>query len=203
MFPVFLDLTGRLVVVVGGGPVGRRRAAALRAAGARVRLVCLEARRTEMFDETVQWLAQSYEPRHLDDAALVFACGPAALNAQVVDDARERGVWVSSSTEPAGDFTTPATLHRGELVIAVSTGGAAPALARRVRERLEAEFDECFADWLALLGELRPVVRAAIPDGERRRQVWEELTRWEWLERLRREGVEAVREAVRQVLVEM
>jgi hypothetical protein len=75
-----------------------------------------------------------------------------------------------------------------------------PALARRIRERLEAEFDESFADWLALLGELRPMVRAAVPDEEQRRRLWEELTRWEWLERVRREGVEAVRQALRGVI---
>jgi hypothetical protein len=110
-------------------------------------------------------------------------------------------VWVCSASDPqAGDFITPATVRSGELVIAVSTGGAAPALARRVRERLQEQFDEHFAAWLALLGELRPLIAAGVPDEEQRRRLWEELTRWEWLERVRDEGRDAVRQAMRQVV---
>jgi precorrin-2 dehydrogenase/sirohydrochlorin ferrochelatase len=201
MFPVFLDLTDRLAVVVGGGPVGRRKTAALRAAGARVRLVCLEPRPAEEIDAGIDWLAESYEPRHLDGAVLVFAAGPAALNERVVADARARGVWVASASDPpAGDFITPSTVRRGELVIAVSTGGAVPALARRVRERLEEELDDHFAAWLLLLAEVRPLVRACVPDEDSRRRMWDELTRWEWLDRVRREGVETVRAALRRVI---
>src|SRR4051794_7784880 len=100
MFPVFIDLTNRLAVVVGGGPVGRRKTAALRRAGARVRLVCLEPRPAEMVDEGVDWLVESYAPHHLDGAALVFAAGPPALSERVVADARARGTWVNSASEP-------------------------------------------------------------------------------------------------------
>jgi precorrin-2 dehydrogenase/sirohydrochlorin ferrochelatase len=201
MFPVFLDLRGRLAVVVGGGSVGRRKAAALRGAGARVRLVCLEPRPDDLADEALEWLAESYEPRHLDGAVLVFAAGPAALNERVVSDARARGVWVSSVSDPeAGDFITGATMRSGDLVMAISTGGAAPALARRIRERLEAEFDDTFASWLALLGEFRPLIQAAVPDEERRRGLWEELTRWQWLQRVRGEGIDAVRQALRGMM---
>lgn len=197
MFPVFLDLTGRLAVVVGGGPVGRRKALALRAAAGRVRLVCLEPRPGEMEDEGIEWRMEAYEARHLDDAVLVFAAGPAALNERVVADARARRVLVSCASDPPlGDFITPATIRSGELLIAVSTGGAVPALAGRIRERLEEEFDESFAAWLALLAEVRPLIRERVAGEEERRRLWEELTRWEWLERLRREGSEAVRMAI-------
>jgi precorrin-2 dehydrogenase/sirohydrochlorin ferrochelatase len=111
-------------------------------------------------------------------------------------------VWVASASDPAaGDFITPATVRSGALVIAVSTGGAAPALARRIRERLQHEYDESFAAWLSLLGELRPAIRATA-DEERRRRLWDELTRWEWLDRLRSEGIDAVRVAMRKVFKE-
>jgi precorrin-2 dehydrogenase/sirohydrochlorin ferrochelatase len=200
MFPVFLDLKDRLAVVIGGGTVGRRKSAALRAAGARVRLVCLELRPADLDDEGVDWQVESYEPRHLDGAALVFAAGPAALNEHVVADARARGVWIASTSAPeTGDFITPATVRSGTLLLAVSTGGAAPALARRVRERLQEEFDESFAAWLALLAELRPLVRAVAGEDCRRR-LWDELTDWQWLQRVRSEGVEAARVAMRRVI---
>src|SRR5205823_1796780 len=116
---------------------------------------------------------------------------------RVVADARALGVWVNSASEPErGDFQVPATVRRGDLVVAVSTGGAAPALAAAVRQRLEGELDEELGAWVELLAELRPVVLAHVPEGEQRRQALERLADWGWLERLRREGREQVRAAM-------
>jgi precorrin-2 dehydrogenase/sirohydrochlorin ferrochelatase len=194
MFPLLLNLTGRLGVVVGGGPVGRRKAGALRAAGARVRLVCLEPCPAGEADALLDWRAEPYRAGHLAGAALAFAAGPAGLNARVVADARARGVWVNSATDPgAGDFLTPAVVRRGGLVVAVSTGAAAPALARALRRQLDDQFDDAFAAWVALLAELRPVVLGRVADPQRRRALFERLAERGWLERLRREGVEVVR----------
>ncbi len=195
LFPIFLRLAGRLVVVIGGGAVGRRKAAALRRAGARVRLVCPE--RPEDAGE-VEWVAAPYSPEHLEGAVLVFAAATPEVNARVVADARARGVWVNAASAPEeGNFFLGAALRRGGLVLAVSTAGAAPALARAVRDRLEAEFEETFAAWVDLLAEMRSEARARIPDASRRREILEGWCRWEWLERLRREGADAVRAALR------
>jgi siroheme synthase-like protein len=197
MFPLCLDLTDRLVVVVGAGPVGRRKADAVRGAGARVRMVCLEGRPIEEIDPSCEWLSEPYRAAHLDGAALVFAAASPEVNIRVVADARALGVWVNSASDPArGDFQVPAVVRRGDFVVAISTGGAAPALAAAVRQRLEGEFDEAFGAWVELLAEVRPAVLAEISAGEVRRQVFERLCRWEWLERLRREGREKVREAM-------
>ncbi len=196
MFPLFLDLTNRLAVVVGAGAVGRRKIAAVRAAGALLRVVCLEAPPPEEAD--VEWLQGPYRPEHLAGAALVFAAGPPALNARVVADARERGLWANSASDPErGDFHVPATVRRGALVVAVSTGGASPALAAAVRARLEEQFDDAFGAWVELLAELRPMVLARLADAEERRRAFERLAEWGWLERLRREGKDSVREAMR------
>jgi siroheme synthase-like protein len=195
-FPAFLNLAGRLALVVGGGPVGRRKAAALRAAGARVRLVCLEGPPSGPADPNLHWLTEPYRPSHLDGATLVVAAGPPEVNARVLADARARGLWASSASDPgAGDFILPATVRRGEFVLAVSTGGAAPGLARAVRRRLEAEFDESFAAWVELLAQLRPLV-LRLPDARRRRALFARLCAWEWLERLRRDGADEVRAAM-------
>ena len=78
-------------------------------------------------------------------------------------------------------------------------GGAAPGLARRVKGQLEQLFDDAYGAWVGLLAEMRPAV-LAIPDEARRRAVFERLAEEDWLERLRREGVPAVREAMRAVV---
>lgn len=197
MFPLFLNLTDRLIAVVGGGPVGRRKASAVLSAGGRVRLICLESRPLDMDNPHLDWRREAYEPNHLDGAALVFAAGPPELNARVVADARARGIWVNAASEPEmGDFFLPATVRRGEFVLAIGTGGAAPFLAQFIRERLETEYDEVFGVWVQLLGEMRPLVRERIADADKRRIVLTSLCQWQWLERLRREEVAEVRAAM-------
>lgn len=185
-FPLMVELGGKRVVVIGGGKVGRRKAAAARAAGA---VVCV------VDPVALADISASYSPEHLDGAHLVFACATPEVNARVVANATARGIWVNSATD-GGDVILPSVLVRGDLTIAVSTGGASPALARRIREKLDAEFDEAFAAWVALLAELRPVVLATIPDSDRRRALLDDLADWRWLNRIRADGVEATRAAM-------
>jgi precorrin-2 dehydrogenase/sirohydrochlorin ferrochelatase len=191
MFGLFVNLKDRLAVVVGGGPVGRRKAQALLAAGARVRVVCLEPRPPDAGDERLEWLQESYESRHLAEAVLVFAAAPSEVNAQVVAAARAQGVWVCDATDPDnGDFVTPATVRRGNVVVAVTTG--VPALTRALRERLEEFVDPEYEQWAAILAELRPRVLAEVP-ADHQAALWRELTGGEWLARLREAGTVAVR----------
>jgi len=194
VFPVVLNLAGRLVVVVGVGAVGTRKAAAAVAAGATVRIV-------DPVAVGVNVISEAYRPEHLDGAFLVFACATPLVNAQVVADAHERGILANSATDPnGGDFTLPSVVRSGELTLAISTGGAAPALARRLREKFEAEFDSTFAEWLRLLADVRVIVLAEVPDPIRRRELLDDFADWPWLERLRAEGSEIVKATMLETL---
>ena len=197
MIPLFFNLTNRLCIVIGGGPVGRRKAAALLEGGARVRLVCLEPRPGEEAASALEWLTEPYHPGHLQGATLVFAAAPPEVNRQVIADAHAAGLWVNAATEPEnGDFFLPASLRRGDLIIAVGTSGEAPGVARTVRDLLDSQLDDAFGRWLALLAELRPQIQATIASPEWRRALLERLSRPEWLDRLRRESSDQVRQAM-------
>lgn len=201
MLSIVLKMTDRLGVVIGGGAVGQRKARTLLAAGAQIRLVCLEDQPATAEWAGVDWRAEAYCPAHLQGAALVFAAATPTVNRQVVADARRQGIWVNACDDPeAGDFFLPATVRRGAFVVAIGTGGAAPALARRVRQRLERQFDDTFGRWVALLAELRPLVQAQVADPHRRRDLLDKLCHWRWLRRLRHQTDEQVRTAMQALI---
>jgi precorrin-2 dehydrogenase / sirohydrochlorin ferrochelatase len=197
MFPLFLNVGNHLALVVGGGPVGRRKAQSLLQAGGRVRLVCLEPRPINEISDRLCWLQEPYRAEHFEGVVLAFAAATAEVNRQVTADAHQRGIWVNVADDPgASDFFMPAVLRRGDLLIAVGTSGAAPALAQEVRDLLETQFDETSQQWVAALAELRPEILEQIPDPNRRRQLFHRLCRWEWLERFRREDATQVKAAM-------
>jgi siroheme synthase-like protein len=197
MYPIFLDLRDRLGVVIGGGSVGRRKAAGLLEGGARVRLVCLEPRPPDAAP-AIDWRTEVYHAAILDGADLVFAAATAEVNRQVVVDARSKKLWVNAADDPLdSDFLVPAVLRRGDFLVAVSTGGASPTLAQNIRDQLAGQFDEAYGRWAAVLAELRPEIVAQVGDPAERRTVLEMLARTAWLERLRSEKSEAVERDMR------
>ncbi len=141
-YPVQLKLAGRLCVVVGGGPVGLRKIRGLLAAGARVRLVCKGLTAPEALAPEVEHVARPFCPEDLEGAFLaVAATGDAATDQAVAAEARRRGILVSVPGDPAaGDFTLPAVVRQGDLILTVATGGRCPALAPLLAARL--------AEWL-------------------------------------------------------
>jgi siroheme synthase-like protein len=197
-FPLFLNLVGKRSLVVGGGTVGRRKANAILAAGGTVRLVSPDPRPSDMADAALEWLQTDYEPKHLDDVCLVFAAAPPEVSAKVTADARSRGLWVNRADEPdEGDFILPAVLRRGEVVVAVGTGGASPGLAQVIRDGLETHVDPAHGDWATLLAELRGEIMERVSDAAQRRALFARLCESIWLDRLRIDGMGATRTAMR------
>ncbi len=197
-YPIELKLEGRTVVVVGLGPVGRRKAAALLAAGARVIGVDPAGGDLDPLSlPGIEVIAQPYQAEQLDGACLVIAAGPAQVNERVVADARRIGAWVCSTSEPeAGDFTVPAVWTSGPLVLTVSTSGASPALAAALRDRAAQALGPAAAGLAELLAELRPLVFDRLTDPHARRQIFREWADPRWLSLWTEQGPEAVRQAL-------
>jgi precorrin-2 dehydrogenase/sirohydrochlorin ferrochelatase len=141
-YPVTLDLAGRRCVVIGGGAVSERKVEGLLIADARITVISptlTPALAALTAAGRIVHVARRYRAGDLRAAALAFATsGDVTVNAAVSREGRRRGILVNAADDPANcDFILPSVLRRGDLTVAVSTGGAAPALARSVRERLE------------------------------------------------------------------
>ena len=163
-YPVFLDIAEKPVVVIGGGNVALQKVEGLADAGAQVTVVSpeLHPRLREMVDTGgVKHIEREYRPGDLQGFKLAFvATDDRSANATVWQEGRERGVWVNAVDDiPNCDFIMPGIVRRGDLVLAISTTGASPAMARKVREDLEGFLKEEDALLLDLAGEVRRELR--------------------------------------------
>lgn len=146
-----MDLSGKRCVVVGGGAVANRKARKLLQAQAEVVVISPEIE-PEIESMALEAKRRPYEPGDLEGAYLAFTATDAReVNAAVAREAKERGIPINVADNPSeGDFALPSTLRRGRLQVAVSTGGASPTLARRVRSKLEEAFGP---EWSGLVEE--------------------------------------------------
>jgi uroporphyrin-III C-methyltransferase/precorrin-2 dehydrogenase/sirohydrochlorin ferrochelatase len=174
LFPVFVKLEGRQVLLVGAGPVGESKVAGLLASGAAVTVVAPRATAsiTKWAAEgKLQWLAREFQADDLDGMALVIAAVPAEVAGKIYDAARARGILCNSVDDPEHcDFYYGAIVNRGDLQIAISTNGQSPALAQRLRQELEHQFGHEYAEWIAHLGDVRQEMFANEMDPEARRE---------------------------------
>ena len=202
-YPVCLNVVGQRALVVGGGDVALRKARALAAAGASVRVVAPALAAEFRSDGRFDLAEETYEKRHLEGCLLaVAATDDEEVNARVAADAREAGALVNVVDRPAlCDFIVPAQIERGLLRIAITTGGAAPALARRLRERLEKEFGPEYETYLAVMKEVREELKARNLSPQVRRRLFERLAEDDILAAAR-EGAEPLRRAIDTALRE-
>jgi siroheme synthase-like protein len=203
-YPIELNLSARTVLVVGLGPVGRRRAAGLVEAGARV--IGVDPAAGGMAAEDLAGIevrCEAYRAEHLRGASLAIAAATPEVNRRVVADARRMGVWCCSASDPGeGDFTVPAVWRSGPLVLTISTSGASPALAAALRDRAAEALGPAAAGLAALLAELRPLVLARAQDPAARRRILAEWGDPRWLALWAEQGPEAVRRALEEHLEE-
>jgi siroheme synthase-like protein len=180
LFPIFVKLQGRLVVVVGGGSVAEGKIAGLLAAGARVRVISpaiTPAFAEWVRDRKIDWLPRVFEPGDLIGAYLAIAATSApGVNDAVFQEAEAHGIFCNAVDDIEHcHFYYGAVVQRGDLQIAISTNGKSPALAQRLRQELEAQFGPEYEVWLEWLGAAREVIRESAADPEANKKILHQL----------------------------
>ncbi|MDR6841855.1 NAD(P)-dependent oxidoreductase [Pseudoxanthomonas sacheonensis] len=180
LFPLFADLGGREVLVVGGGEVATRKIEALLHAGAQVQVYA-----QALNDALAQWLAEdridrlegAFDPAWLDRVwLLVAATDDRAFNAELAREAGLRRLLVNVVDDAElSTFQIPAIVDRAPLLLAISSGGAAPMLARRLREQLETLLDHSLGEFAGLFARHRATIRARLPQLALRRRWFEQV----------------------------
>jgi len=204
-YPVYIQLPGQPCVVVGGGKIAEGKVDGLLAAGARVTVVSpnLTPRLYKLAEQgQVAYILRSYQPGDLTGAFLVIcATDQSEINHQVWEEASANRQLVNVVDDtPHCNFIAPAILRKGDLTISISTGGKAPALAVRLKEKLQKEIGPEYERFLALAGQLREPLAHQIPDFETRKAIWYELVDSDTLDLLARGDETAAIERISQVV---
>jgi precorrin-2 dehydrogenase / sirohydrochlorin ferrochelatase len=196
-YPAFLDLQDLNCLVVGGGQVGERKVETLLSCGARVHLVSPEL--TPRLEERVRQsrvrlIASEFLPEHLEGMFLVIgATDDPEVNRRISAEARSRNLLCNIVDKPREcNFIVPSQVNRGDLVIAVSTGGRSPALAKKIRQDLEILFPDIYGIYVALLGRVREYILGRGLPQAKNQQIFESLIEapiLEYIKRGDREGL--------------
>ncbi|MGH9675464.1 MAG: precorrin-2 dehydrogenase/sirohydrochlorin ferrochelatase family protein [Candidatus Acidiferrum sp.] len=190
LFPMFVKLEGRLVVVIGGGIVAESKIPALLEAESRVHLIApaiTPAIAAWVRQRKVDWLPKEFVPDDLEGATIVIAATSApGVNEAVFREAEARGILCNAVDDIEHcHFYYGAVVQRGDLQIAISTNGKSPSLAQRIRKDLEQQYGEEYALWLDWLGTTRELIRAGAGSGEGKKAQLHQLASREMFERFR------------------
>jgi precorrin-2 dehydrogenase/sirohydrochlorin ferrochelatase len=204
-YPIFLELGGRRVVIVGGGAVAAQKAQALLTAGARLVVVSKDV------DDALASLCQGtnaeliksrYSKNYIAEAALVVAAtNDMHLNKQIYKDCQELEILCNVVDAPElCDFTVPAVVKRGDLQIAIGTEGHCPAYAGHLRKRLEQTFTDKHGEFLAELEDLRKHIIEDVPDQAQRKVLLGELVDDKSFDYFVQNGARAWHDYARQII---
>jgi precorrin-2 dehydrogenase / sirohydrochlorin ferrochelatase len=203
-YPIFLNLTNRRCVVIGGGSVAEGKVKTLLEAGAHVTVISPELTpelKKLAVEEKILHIERGYEPGDVRGAFLaISATDDRAVNEQVWQEAEETGVLINAVDDtPHCNFIAGSIVRQGALTIAISTSGSAPALAVRLKEKMAREFGPEYAEFLELMEKLREPLAARYPDFVERRTRWYALVDSDILEHLRAGRVDLAQKRIKEI----
>jgi len=205
LFPIFLSLSGKECLVVGGGQVAERKIADLLECEANINVISPTAGdliRLWSNQGLINWQAREIEENDLDNIFLAFvATNNMHTNQMVVNWCRERGILVNAVDDPPNcDFYVPAVVRRNSLVVAISTEGKSPMFARKLREQLEQLIGEEYGEFVDFLGVQREYIKQAVTDIEERKKIFAALADSDILDLLKAGERERAKERMEQCM---
>jgi precorrin-2 dehydrogenase / sirohydrochlorin ferrochelatase len=191
-YPIMLRLEGKKVVVIGGGRVAERKVTGLLGTGSLITVISPQA--TDKLkglagSGLLEWIERPFSKEDIEGAFLIFAATNDNVLNQSIKMAAGEQQLVTIADDPEGsDFHVPSHIQRGRLSIAVSTGGASPTLARKIREQLELQFDEQFEEYLEFLFSARQRILNEVTDPSRKGKILTAIASEEFLKSPDREA---------------
>ena len=206
-YPIHLDIRDRNCLVVGGGAVGTRKVNTLLTCGARVTVVSpapAPQLKKLAAEGSIILRARAYRSADLKDMFLVIgATDDEKLNRQISEDAEQISILCNIADRPeACNFILPSVVQRGDLVITVSTSGQSPALAKRLRRKLEEQFGEEYADFLLLMGAIRKKLLGQAHEPEAHKALFNQLIDSDLVELLQQSKKEEINLLLYEILGE-
>lgn len=175
LYPINLNLSGRKVSVIGGGKIAERKVKGLLATGALIDVVSPELSlelKKWLEDNQFTWREMHFSPEVIEGAFMVIAATNDHITNQWVKESAQSQQLVCLVDDPGqSDFLLPSNLRRGKLTISVSTCGASPILAKKIRDHLAQSFDENYEDYLEFLAQARKLIIEKVDDEGTKRQL--------------------------------
>ncbi len=204
-YPIFLNIQDKKCVVVGGGNVAWRKVCSLKEAGAQVTVVSPEFCPELEKESGVERVKQKYGEGYLEGAFVVVAStDDEEVNKKVYFDAVQKGILVNVVDRPEFcSFIVPASVVRGDICISISTGGASPALARRIRERLEEQFGDEYGEFALLLSEMRKKILSEVSNESVRREILQRVAGLDMLDVVKKKGTSEAKKKMLEIASEI
>ncbi|PEI47465.1 NAD(P)-binding protein [Bacillus pseudomycoides] len=192
MYPLTVRIRNKRVVVIGGGRVASYKIAPLLKEGANIVVVSRGLDKSLMKlveSKKIHWFQKDYEKSDLEDAFLVVAAtSDAILNEHIAQDASLNQLVNVITNPESGNVHFPATMHRGKLNVAVSTGGASPKLAKKIRDDIAMKYDETYEDYLDFLYEVRMKVKQLRLEKRQQNILLQEVLKLEYIRNQQKRG---------------
>ena len=204
-YPVHLDIKNRNCLVVGGGTVGTRKVNTLLECGARVTVVSPDPSpklKKLASNGTIELTQRSYRPADLKGTFLVIgATDDENLNQQISKDAEKSNTLCNIADRPeVCNFILPSIVRRGDLVITISTSGKSPALAKQLRQKLETQFGQEYAEFLLLMGAIRKKLLSEAHEPEAHKDLFNKLIDSDLIELMQSDKTEEINSLLYKIL---
>ena len=204
-YPIFVELEGKTVLVVGGGNVAQRKIENLLHFGASIQIISRElTHKIKQLVEAnkIQHIGDEFRDEHLDSVFLVIAAtDDKQLNKKISESSRKRHMLINAVDQPADcNFIVPSIVNRGDLLIAITTSGKSPALAKKIREQLEAQFGNEYEVFLTLMSRLRKEILSMGLSQNENSRIFHEIVDSDILKFLAQDDWEGVESVLRRIL---